>query len=46
MSVIREGKKACSDTGRGVDHNGKMLYSLRYLRREKKPTIGFEPTTY
>ena len=46
MSVIGESKIACAGTGRGVDHDGKMLYSVERLRKGEKPTIGIEPTTY
>jgi hypothetical protein len=31
---------------RGIAHDWKMLYSVACLRKEEKPTIGFEPTTY
>src|SRR5206468_4095348 len=43
VSVMRESKRACS--GGGVDHYGKIFYSVEHLRKEEKPTIGIEPTT-
>jgi hypothetical protein len=39
MSIIGEGKKAYSGTGKGVDHNGKMLYSVEHLRKEADDRI-------
>jgi hypothetical protein len=35
MSIIGEDKKTCSGMERGVDHSGKMLYSVEYLRTEE-----------
>ena len=31
---------------RGIAQDWKMLYSVEHRRKGKKPTIGFEPTTY
>ena len=30
-----EGKKACSGTGKGIDHSDKMLYSVEHRRKEE-----------
>jgi hypothetical protein len=35
VSIIGEDKKTCSGTERSVDHSGKMLYSVEYLRTEE-----------
>ena len=46
MSITGQSKRVYSGIRRGIDHECKMLYSVEYLRKEEKPTIGFEPTTY
>ena len=46
MSIRGQSQWAYCRRERDIDHNGKMFYSVGYLRKEEKPTIGFEPTTY
>jgi hypothetical protein len=46
VSIREQSKRVYTGMGRGIDHGGKMLYSVEHLRKAEKPTIGFEPTTY